>query len=137
VRLFDDPRVSGLYRTAPQLDAYQDNFYNAVVSGGWRGTAESLLERLLMLEAAEGRVRDPSRPKGPRVLDLDLLLFGGLVETSPRLSVPHPGLSVRRFALQPLMDVDPDAADPRTGDLWASVLAALPPQGVDLTAGTW
>lgn len=129
--------MSGLYRTTPQLDADQDDFYNAVVTGGWPGTAESLLERLLMLETAEGRVRDPSRPKGPRVLDLDLLLFGGLVQTTPRLSVPHPGLSLRRFALQPLMDVDPGASDPQTGVLWAAVLASLPSQGVDLTARTW
>jgi 2-amino-4-hydroxy-6-hydroxymethyldihydropteridine diphosphokinase len=137
VGLFDNPRVSGLYRTAPQLDAEQDDFYNAVVSGEWSGTAESLLERLLMLEAGEGRVRDPGRPKGPRVLDLDLLLFGSQVLVSPRLTVPHPGLGLRRFALEPLLAIEPEAADPVSGRPWVSVLAVLPMQGVDLTARTW
>ncbi len=137
VNLFDEPRVSSLYRTAPQLDTDQDDFYNAVVTGDWTGTAESLLERLLMFEAGEGRVRDPSRPKGPRVLDLDLLLFGTLVRVSPRLTVPHAGLSVRRFALEPLLAIEPDAKDPVTGRPWASALAVLSSQGVDLTARTW
>lgn len=137
VGLFDEPRVSGLYKTAPQLDADQDDFYNAVVTGDWAGTAESLLERLLMFEAGEGRVRDPARPKGPRVLDLDLLLFGTLVQVSPRLTVPHAGLAVRRFALEPLLAIEPDVTDPVTGRSWASALAVLPLQGVDLTARTW
>jgi 2-amino-4-hydroxy-6-hydroxymethyldihydropteridine diphosphokinase len=137
VSLLDEPQVSGLYRTAPQLDSDQADFYNAVVTGGWSGTAESLLERLLMLEAGEGRVRDPGRPKGPRVLDLDLLLFGDLIRVSPRLTVPHSGLASRRFALEPLVSLEPGSADPRDGRAWAVVLAALPPQGVDLTARTW
>ena len=90
-----------------------------------------------MFEAGEGRLRDPRRPKGPRVLDLDLLLFGDAVRGSARLSLPHPGLTQRRFALEPLTALEPNARDPRTGTPWSQLLAALPSQGVDLTARTW
>jgi len=90
-----------------------------------------------MLEAGEGRRRDPARPKGPRVLDLDLLVFGALVVVSPRLAVPHPGLQDRRFALEPLVALEPLAQDPRTREPWAEVLGRLGPQGVDRTGRTW
>lgn len=135
--LLDRPAVSGLYRTAPQLDTEQPDFWNAAVAGDWPGTAESLLERLLMFEAGQGRRRDATRPKGPRVLDLDLLVFGDVVLFSSRLTLPHPGLTERRFALEPLVAVEPDLRDPRSGALWAETLKLLPPQGVDLRAQTW
>lgn len=90
-----------------------------------------------MAEAALGRVRDPLRPKGPRVLDLDLLVFGAQVRETRRLSVPHPGLAVRRFALEPLAEVEPGLSDPRTGRSWAETAAGVPDQGVDRTDRTW
>lgn len=136
-RLLEEPAVSGLYRTSPQMDTDQDDFWNAVVTGLWSGSPESLLERLLMFEAGEGRQRDPLRPKGPRILDLDLLLFGGAVRQSPRLTLPHPGLRSRRFALEPLVTLEPEARDPNTGEFWSVELARLAAQGVDLTAATW
>lgn len=135
--LLDDPRGSSLYRTVPQIDVDQAPFWNAVVAGNWPGTAEGLLERLLMFEARVGRTRDPSRPKGPRVLDLDLIVFGTLVRASARLTVPHPGASVRQFVLVPLAEVDPLAVDPRDGSLWSTQLARLADQGVDRTGRTW
>jgi 2-amino-4-hydroxy-6-hydroxymethyldihydropteridine diphosphokinase len=129
--------VSGLYRTSPLLDADQDDFWNAAVAGDWSGTPETLLERLLMFESGEGRQRDPARPKGPRILDLDLLVFGEVLRSSARLTLPHSGLHERRFALQPLTEIEPLARDPRTGRLWTEILATLPSQGVDLVARTW
>jgi 2-amino-4-hydroxy-6-hydroxymethyldihydropteridine diphosphokinase len=137
MRLLDKSVVSGLYRTAPQVDTDQDEFWNAAVAGDWDGTPESLLERLLMYESGEGRLRDPLRPKGPRVLDLDLLVFGDLVLASPRLTVPHASLGQRRFALEPLIALEASARDPRTGELWSQLMSELPPQGVDLAASTW
>lgn len=128
---------SSLYRTQPQDDPDQADFWNAVVSGEWSGTAESLLERLLLLEAAEGRHRDPSRPKGPRLVDLDLLVFGTELRASDRLTLPHPRLVFRRFALEPLIEVDAAAVDPRTGEPWTRILDALPLQGVDRTSRPW
>lgn len=123
------------------MDTDQDDFWNAVAEGHWPGTPEGLLERLLMFEASRGRVRDPLRPKGPRVLDLDLLVFGDEVRVSPRLTVPHPGLGFRLFALLPLLELEPEAVDPRDGVPWASKRASLMnqpgDQGVDRTGGTW
>jgi 2-amino-4-hydroxy-6-hydroxymethyldihydropteridine diphosphokinase len=90
-----------------------------------------------MWESGAGRVRDPSRPKGPRVIDLDLLLVEGTVRDSPRLSLPHPGLAFRRFALEPLLELLPEAVDPVSGERWAEKLRALPGQGVDRAGRTW
>ena len=135
--LLEGARFSSLYRTIPQDDADQDDFWNAAVAGQWEGTAAGLLERLLMMEAAAGRVRDAMRPKGPRVLDIDLLVFGEQVVDTPRLAVPHPRLAVRRFALAPLVELLPDAVDSRTGRKWAVELAGLDAQGVDRTDQTW
>jgi len=90
-----------------------------------------------MLESRLGRQRDPLRPKGPRVLDLDLLLFGREVRQTERFWLPHPRMAARRFALEPLVELDPDAVDPVDGQLWAGRLAALADQGVDRTALSW
>jgi len=130
-------RFSSLYQTKPLLDTDQDPFWNAVAVGWWPGTPEGLLERLLMFEAAQGRARDPVRPKGPRVLDLDLLVFGEAVRSSPRLTVPHPSLEFRLFALVPLLELEPQALDPRDQAPWASKCALLADQGVDRSGGTW
>jgi len=130
-------RFSSLFRTAPQLDAEQDFFWNAAAVGDWTGTAESLLERLLMLESREGRLRDPNRPKGPRVLDLDLLVLGQEHLSTPRLRLPHPELGRRRFALEPLLELEPEAVDPRTRVPWSESLLHLPLQGVDRTDRKW
>lgn len=135
--LLEDARFSLLYRTEPQLDTDQEPFWNAVASGLWPGSAEGLLERLLMFEVGRGRVRDPLRPKGPRVLDLDLLVFGSTVKVSPRLTIPHPGLASRRFALVPLVEVEPSAVDPRDAVPWAVKCELLADQGVDRSGRTW
>jgi 2-amino-4-hydroxy-6-hydroxymethyldihydropteridine diphosphokinase len=135
--LLDQAIFSSLYRTAPQIDLDQEPFWNAAAAGGWGGTPETLLERLLILEGTQGRVRDLLRPKGPRVLDLDLLVFGELVRSGPRLSVPHPGLVLRLFALAPLAELFPVAADPRDGVSWADKARAVRDQGVDRTDRTW
>jgi 2-amino-4-hydroxy-6-hydroxymethyldihydropteridine diphosphokinase len=130
------PRFSSLYRSLPLLDTDQDEFWNAAAAGQWSGTAEGLLERLLRFAAALGRQRDPARPKGPRVLDLDLLVAGDAVVTSPRLTVPHAGLADRQFALDPLVEVGA-GADPRDGVSWAQKAARVAGQGVDRTDRTW
>lgn len=132
-----DTTSSGLYRTAPQLDTEQDDFWNAVVSGLWAGDAWELLGVLQALEVEAGRKRSPSRPKGPRVLDLDILLFGQQILVSDRLQVPHPGLRFRRFALEPLLELAPQSVDPTTGERLSVVCDALAGQGVERCAETW
>ena len=104
---------SRVVETAPVGGPPQGDFLNAAVCVAWDGTAEALLDALLGIERALGRER---REKwGPRTIDLDVLWIDGVVVDSPRLVVPHPHLLERAFAVVPLLDVAPNAIDPRTG----------------------
>jgi len=136
-QILESAKFSSLYLTEPQLDSFQPPFWNAVMSGHWNGSAESLLERLLMIESREGRERNPSRPKGPRTLDLDLLVFGELITNSKRLVLPHSRMSERRFVLEPLQEISPGACDPKDGHQWSEGLLLVANQGVDRTNRTW
>lgn len=82
-----------------------------------------LLDAALAVEEEVGRVR--GAPGDPRVLDLDILLFGALVLDHPRLSLPHPRMRERRFVLAPLAEIAPGARDPVTGLTVAELLARL------------
>ena len=107
-------RQSTWYDTAPfgvSLD--QPRYLNGVVVGKTSLSARELLDRLLEIEAAAGRVR-PS-PMAPRTLDLDLILFGDKKIEEPGLTVPHPRFRERLFVLEPLAEVAPDWIDPVTG----------------------
>ena len=104
-------RVSALYQTAP-IGPNQPDFLNAAVLVRWSGELLQMLGVLQDTEAKYGRVRDERW--GPRTLDLDLLWACDKVVTTDRLQVPHPRLLERAFALQPLLDVIPEALDPRT-----------------------
>lgn len=99
-------RCSRLYRSAPWGDTAQPDYVNAVARFDYAGTASALLTALLAIEREAGRVRD-GRRWGPRILDLDLLLFGSEQIDTPALSVPHPRLRERAFVVLPLLDVAP------------------------------
>jgi 2-amino-4-hydroxy-6-hydroxymethyldihydropteridine diphosphokinase len=108
-------RVSSVYRTAP-IDALGPDFLNAVAVLETRLTPDELLTELQRIEAEHGRER-PYR-NAPRTLDLDLLLYGDATVASPRLTVPHPRLHERAFALVPLAEVAPaDLVIPGRGTL--------------------
>jgi 2-amino-4-hydroxy-6-hydroxymethyldihydropteridine diphosphokinase len=102
-------RRSSLYAAAP-IGPAQPEFRNAVVSLVSRRSPEELLAALLDIERAHGRIR--AERWGPRVLDLDILLWGSRVVDQPGLRVPHPELHRRRFALEPLAELDPEARHP-------------------------
>jgi len=109
-------RVSSLYETAPVgpvLD--QPSFLNAVAEVETSLEPRALLARCQAVERSLGRKRLVD--KGPRTLDLDLLLFEDLILTTVRLTVPHPELTARAFALIPLLELCPMAVDPRDGAL--------------------
>lgn len=95
---------SPLYRTAPLGPAGQPHYCNAVCKIETSLTPEQLLEQMLALERAAGRVRSGDR-WGPRLLDLDLLYMDGEQRSSERLKLPHPGIASRNFVLIPMADV--------------------------------
>ena len=74
-----------------------------------------VLARTQAVEAGFGRDRSRERRKGPRTLDVDVLLYGELVIDTPELVVPHPGMTERAFVLVPLAELSPGLADPRDG----------------------
>jgi len=121
--------ASHLYLTAP-IGPPQPDYLNAAVALRTRLEPLALLALLHELEAAARRVRVRGTRFGPRTLDLDILLFDAAVLDLPGLVVPHPRLVERRFALEPLLEIVPDAALP-DGTSLAAVCAALPDQGVE------
>ena len=105
--------LSSLYSTSPVSPIPQDDFLNCALKVGWTGSPLELLALLLSVERKRGRRRDISL--GPRTLDLDVLLFDGLVLDTPELIIPHPRLHERRFVLVPLLEIDPHLVHPRLG----------------------
>lgn len=122
-------RRSRLFETEPRLDLDQPPFVNAVVQARWSGGSAELLAELQTLETTLGRSRQIARPKGPRCIDLDLLLFGTSVIDTSDLVVPHPGIASRRFVLQPLAELASSLAHPQLGLSIGTLLAQCPDQG--------
>lgn len=106
--------ASPLYGSAPMGPADQPDYVNAVVHLRTTLEPHALLDALQRLEAEAGRERAGER-WGPRVLDLDLLLFGDRRIDDARLRVPHPGIAERVFVLRPLADIAPDLEIPGLG----------------------
>jgi 2-amino-4-hydroxy-6-hydroxymethyldihydropteridine diphosphokinase len=102
-------RASRLYRTPAWGVTAQPDFINAVVVLETGLSARELLDALLDIERACGRVRIDGERWGPRTLDLDVLLHGDAIIDEPGLRVPHPHLHERAFDLLPLLDAWPDA----------------------------
>ncbi len=133
-------RVSRLYWSPPAGGVARGDFLNAALCARWRGDPLALLDRCLAIEARLGRRRRTRW--ADRTADLDLLWVEGLALDGPRLTLPHPRLAERAFALAPLVEACPDAADPRTGVLYRDLPApkgspiavigalAAPPRGV-------
>ena len=102
--------VSSVWETAPIGGPPQADYLNAVALVDTELSARAVLDRLLAIEQRHGRVRRGRW--GPRPLDLDLVLHGDAVLSQPGLVVPHPSLAERRFVLEPLIEVWPDATLP-------------------------
>ncbi len=118
--------VSPFYDTAPIGYLEQPRFLNAALLLETSLAPLPLLDGLLAIEQALGRDRNQAIPKGPRALDLDLLLYDDLIITVPELILPHPAMTERRFVLQPLADIAPGLRHPTTGLTIAGLLAQLP-----------
>ncbi len=126
---------SRLWQTDPVGGPPQPDYYNAAVAIRTTMPVGRLMGELLSIEGRFGRTRDERERNAPRTLDLDLLWIDGqkirISEAGgPDLEVPHPRLHERPFALIPLLEVAPGAADPTTGKRYADVLAELGTRGV-------
>ena len=119
--------TSGVYETAPQGMVDQESFYNAVVLVDTELDPVELVGRLLDIERGMGRVR--GERWGPRLIDLDLILYGDRSIRTASVEVPHPRYRQRRFVLEPLVEVWPRARDP-DGTPVADLLVAVSGQEV-------
>lgn len=118
---------SFMYETPPAGGPPQGDYLNGAVLIETALPARELLDRALAIERSLGRVRPEPVAWGPRTIDIDLLWIEGEARSEPGLEVPHPRLAGRAFALRPMLDVAPDARDPRTGALFSSLPAASAP----------
>jgi 2-amino-4-hydroxy-6-hydroxymethyldihydropteridine diphosphokinase len=116
--------VSTLCETDPVGYEAQPRFLNGAAELRTSLSARQLLERLLAIERRLGRVRGQGPRFGPRSIDLDLLLHGDEQIDEPGLQIPHPRLHERRFALEPLAELDPGLEIPGRGPVQA-LLAGL------------
>lgn len=137
-------RIASFFETAPLHITDQNRFLNTALGGYYPGAPRELLDLIHRIEAQFGRDREKERRWGERPLDIDILLFGGFVLSDPPdLEIPHPRLTERRFALIPLLELFPEATDPRTGRPYRDFLEELPPQGIyyagpgEYTGGKW
>jgi 2-amino-4-hydroxy-6-hydroxymethyldihydropteridine diphosphokinase len=115
--------LSRLRETEPVGVVDQPPFLNGAVALETTLSPWELLDVMLRIEQDLGRVRDETR-WGPRTIDLDLLVYGGEVVDEPGLRIPHPRLHERRFALEPLADLEPELEIPGLGKV-ADALARL------------
>jgi len=120
-------RSASLYSTQPRDFEDQPWFLNTVFEVRTLLEPEALLEQCQEIERAAGRIRD--RSKGPRLLDIDILMYRDRVVESPRLVIPHPRYRARRFVLAPLAELVPDLADPICGLTMQQLLDLCPDAG--------
>lgn len=112
-RIGEVEAVSSFYETEPVEITNQPWFLNCVVALETEKSPRTLLEAVLRVEQEMGRQR--KQKKGPRNIDIDILLFGDAVERSEGLTIPHPALHQRLFVLEPLAEIAPGARHPVFG----------------------
>ena len=126
-------RASPLYETVPRDFLDQPGFLNAVVEVETALEPSGLLVALLSIEAAMGRAHGVD--KGPRLIDLDILLYGERALDTPELRIPHPRMAERRFVLEPLAALAPRLRPPDLEQTVAEMLRNVEGQDVRYAAG--
>ena len=117
--------ISSFYETEPVEFTDQPWFLNCAVALETSASPKQLMQELLAIEKAMGRRR--IQKKGPRSIDIDILLFGDLVMNTLELTIPHPAMRYRRFVLEPLAEIAPEVRDPRLQKSVRDLLQELPP----------
>jgi len=118
-------RTSDFYETEPVEYTAQPWFLNCVIELDTEKMPKQLMAGILEVERGMGRRR--AQKKGPRTIDIDILLFGGSVIETNGLTVPHPAMHERRFVLEPLAEIAPGVRHPVFKRTARELLESLPP----------
>ena len=127
LELGDVVEVSSLYETEPVEVTDQPWFLNCAVAVRTELIPREFLAGILSIEKSMGRER--TQPKGPRTIDIDIVLFGAQTIKTPQLVVPHPAMAGRKFVLEPLAEIAPDVVHPTRKKTIRELRNALPKDG--------
>jgi 2-amino-4-hydroxy-6-hydroxymethyldihydropteridine diphosphokinase len=119
--------VSSFYETEPVEYTQQPWFVNCAVALQTEKMPKQLLAGVMKIERDLGRKRNPQQPKGPRPIDIDILLFGASVIDTADLQIPHPAMQRRRFVLDPLAEIAPEERHPVLKKTIRELRDSLPP----------
>ncbi|HAK45058.1 MAG TPA: 2-amino-4-hydroxy-6-hydroxymethyldihydropteridine diphosphokinase [Spirochaeta sp.] len=137
-RILKDAELSSLYITEPQDVKKQPEFVNAACTGLYSGSAFDLHNALSLIENDLGRNRNIEQRRGRRMIDIDILYFGGMIIDYGResegegkwLRIPHERLRQRKFALVPLLELAPELVDPASAKPYSYFNDLLSGQGI-------
>ena len=121
-------KESSIYETPPWGVIDQPAFLNQVLAAETSLSPVELLAAVKEIEAKMGRV--PSVRYGPRLIDIDILLYGNTVLNTPTLTLPHPRMAERAFVLVPLLEIVPDLVSPVSGERLVDLLTGLDQSGI-------
>ena len=117
--------ISSFYETEPVEFAAQSWFLNCVIQVETFKAPAELIKSILDIEREMGRQRTHS--KGPRTIDIDIVLFNETILQTPELTIPHPAMTMRRFVLEPLAEIAPEVRHPASGKTAWDLVKELPP----------